>query len=257
MSKHVAAGLTGGILTLTLDRVEKKNALTSDMYAALADALEGAEADPAVRVVVLRAHGETFTAGNDIAEFAAQAAGRGPEEPAVLRFLRALAEASRPLIAAVQGHAVGVGTTMLLHCDHVLLAENALLSTPFVNLALVPEAASSLLLPARIGHLRAFQAFALGEPIRAPEAVGWGLANQAVPADTLHEQAQRIAERFARQPAGALAMTKKLMRDSQMLLAVIEREHKLFAERLQTAEAREAFAAFAQRRPPNFLETAG
>ncbi|NRF71636.1 enoyl-CoA hydratase [Aquincola sp. S2] len=251
MSEHVQTDLRAGVLTLTLARVDKKNALSNDMYAALADAIEGAESDPSIRVIVFRALGETFTAGNDIAEFAAQAAGSGPKEPQVLRFLRALVTATRPLVAAVQGHAVGVGTTMLLHCDYVLLAENAVLMTPFVNLALVPEAGSSQLMPALVGHLRAFKMFALGEPVRATEAVAWGLASRCVPLQALHEEARQVADRIAKQPAGALLATKKLMRDPETLVARMERENEVFARRLQSSEAREAFTAFARRRPPD------
>lgn len=251
MSEHVQTDLAAGVLTLTLARADKKNALSDGMYGALADAIEGAESDPSVRVIVFRALGESFTAGNDIAEFAAQAAGAGPAEPQVLRFLRVLARTGRPLVAAVQGHAVGIGTTMLLHCDYVVLAENAVLMTPFVNLALVPEAASSLLMPALIGHVRAFGMFALGEPVRAAEAVAWGLANRSVPLQSLHEEAQRVADRMARQPAGALLATKKLMRDPDASVARIELENEVFTQRLKSPEAREAFAAFAQRRPPD------
>src|SRR4030081_2658053 len=147
MTEHIKIENDGGILSLTMARPDKKNALTNAMYGALADAIEGAETDPAVRVVLIRGEGDMFTAGNDVGEFAAIATGSVQGERHVSRFLQALARSSRPLVAAVQGRAVGIGTTMLLHCDLVVLADNALLSTPFVNLALVPEAASSLLMP--------------------------------------------------------------------------------------------------------------
>src|SRR5690554_7148919 len=156
----------------------KKNALTDAMYGALADALEQAEASADIRVVVLRAEGEIFSAGNDLGEFAAQSRNQGPAVRQVERFLRNLVTARTPLVAAVQGKAVGVGTTMLLHCDLVVLAEDAQLMTPFVNLALVPEASSSLLMPLRIGHVRAFEMFALGDPVEARDALAWGLANR-------------------------------------------------------------------------------
>jgi enoyl-CoA hydratase/carnithine racemase len=151
---------------------------------------------------------------------------------------------------------VGIGTTLLLHCDFILLADNALLSTPFVNLALVPEAASSLLLPARIGHVRAFEMFALGEPVNAQSAVDFGLANRVVPLDSLPAEALAVAERIARQPAGALSATKRLMHDPAVLTAQMDVESAIFNERLQTAEAREAFTAFAERRPPDFSGSA-
>jgi enoyl-CoA hydratase/carnithine racemase len=197
--------------------------------------------------------GDVFTAGNDIGEFAAVAQG-GAKPRNVLRFIRALASAHKPIVAAVQGKAVGIGTTLLLHCDHVVLAEGAQLSTPFVNLALVPEAASSLLLPARIGHVRAFTMFALGEPVDARTALAWGLANQVVPSDQLRSSAEAVAHRLAAQPLGALIATKKLMRDPGTLIAQIESEMQRFVERLSTAEAREAFTAFAERRAPDFTK---
>ena len=147
---------------------------------------------------------------------------------------------------------MGVGTTLLLHCDFVLLAEDARLSTPFVNLALVPEAASTLQLPARIGHARAFEMFALGEPVNAQQALAWGLANRVLPAADLHAEARRIAETIAQKPPSALAATKRLMRDGQVLMAQIETEGRVFAERLRSPEAAEAFAAFRERRRPDF-----
>jgi enoyl-CoA hydratase/carnithine racemase len=145
---------------------------------------------------------------------------------------------------------------MLLHCDLVVLAENALLSTPFVSLALVPEAASSLLMPLRIGYARAYEMFALGEAVDAKSAFAWGLANRVVPLDKLDGEARALASRLAKQPAGAVSTTKRLMRNPELLMAQIKAESEQFAARLQTAEAREAFAAFAERRPPDFLKFA-
>ena len=246
MTDHIRRDNAAGVLTLTMARPDKKNALTNAMYGALADALESAETDPAVRVLLIRGEGDMFTAGNDVGEFAAMATGSFQAEPQVGRFLQALAQSSRPLIAAVQGRAVGVGTTMLLHCDLVVLAENALLSTPFVNLALVPEAASSLLMPLRIGHARAFEMFALGEAVDANSALAWGLANRVA-----------LAARLARQPAGAGSITKRLMRNPNELIAQIQAESAEFKARLTTAEAREAFMAFAERRAPDFTKLAG
>jgi enoyl-CoA hydratase/carnithine racemase len=205
---------------------------------------------------MIRGQGDMFTAGNDVGEFAAIAAGGARGEQHVHRFLRALVQCSRPLIAAVQGRAVGIGTTMLLHCDLVVLADNALLSTPFVSLALVPEAASSLLLPMRIGHARAYEMFALGETVSARNALDWGLANRVVASERLYEEAGELATRLARQPVGALATTKRLMRKADMLAAQIASESECFAQRLKTAEAREAFTAFAERRLPDFMKLA-
>ena len=252
MIPELDTDLAGGVLTLTISRTDKKNALTNAMYGALADAIEGAQDDPGIRVVVIRGAGDTFSAGNDVSEFAAQAAGNGPAERHVTRFLHSLATARLPLVAAVQGKAVGVGTTMLLHCDYVLLADDAQLITPFINLALVPEAASSLLMPLRVGHARAFEMFALGEPVAAAQALAWGLANRIVPARQLHAEAKAMAARIAAKPAGSLLAMKGLMRDGQALVAQMEAESACFEARLKSAEAREAFSAFAQRRPADF-----
>jgi len=255
MTEYVKVEQADGVLTLTLARPDKKNALTNEMYGRLADALSAAESDAGSRVVVIRAEGDTFCAGNDIGEFAMAAMGSaGSEERHVVRFLRALAESSRPLVAAVNGRAVGVGTTMLLHCDFVLLGEDALLSTPFVNLALVPEAASSLLLPMRIGHARAFEMFALGEPVSAEQALAWGLANRVVASADLHAEADRIARLLAAKPAGALSATKRLMRAVDAIGRQMEVESAEFSRRLRSPEAREAFAAFMERRAPAFTQ---
>jgi enoyl-CoA hydratase/carnithine racemase len=252
MTQHVKTELSGGIMTITLARVEKKNALSKAMYSAMSDGLERAEEDPAVRVVLFQGDGDSFTSGNDIADFDTQANGADTEENQAFRFLRNLAKTTRPLVAAVQGNAVGIGTTMLLHCDLVFLADTARLMTPFVNLALVPEAASSWLLPARIGHVRAYAMFALGEPLDAAAALGCGLANAVVPAADLRATAWQAAEALTKRPAGSLTHTKALMREMEKIAAQMERERALFAERLQTGEAREAFAAFAERRKPDF-----
>jgi enoyl-CoA hydratase/carnithine racemase len=257
MSEHVKTELAEGVMTLTLSRPEKKNALTGPMYSALSDGLECAEVDAAIKVVLFRGDGDSFTAGNDLADFSAQASGKDPGESQAFRFIKNLAKARKPLIAAVQGNAVGVGTTMLLHCDLVFLADNARLITPFVNLALVPEAASSWLLPARIGHVRAYAMFALGEPLDAATAVACGLANAAVPIADLHARALAAAVALTKRPAGSLNYTKALMRDHEKIATRITEESELFKQRLQTAEAREAFAAFAERRPPDFANVSG
>ncbi|MCW5701278.1 MAG: enoyl-CoA hydratase [Xanthobacteraceae bacterium] len=257
MTEHIKIERKDGVLTLTFARPDKKNALTNAMYGVLADSLIAAEADPSARVVVLRGEGDMFTSGNDVGEFAAIAAGAVQGERHVSRFVRALAQATRPLVAAAQGRAVGIGATMLLHCDFVVLADNAQLSTPFINLALVPEAASTLLMPMRIGYARAYEMFALGEAMSAQTALDLGVANRVVPLDKLHTEAAGIADRLARLPVGSLAATKKLMRNPAPLVAQIDAESQHFAARLKTAEAREAFTAFAERRPPDFTKVAG
>jgi enoyl-CoA hydratase/carnithine racemase len=251
MGEHIRIEKADGVLTLVMARAEKKNALSDAMYKALADALESSNDDRDVRVILIQAEGDMFTAGNDLGEFAAvNASGSGPRN--VTRFLHALATLTKPLVAAVQGRAVGVGTTMLLHCDQVILADNAQLSTPFVGLALVPEASSSLLLPARIGHARAFSMFALGEAASAHDALAWGIANKVVPLDQLAAASRDIAIRLSKQPLAALIATKRLMRDVDSISKRMETESIEFAARLSSPEAREAFTAFAERRTPDF-----
>lgn len=226
------------------------------MYGKLADAIEAADNDATVRVILTRGQGDSFTAGNDIGEFAAVAAGAAQGERHVIRFIRSLSWLTKPLVAAVQGRAVGVGTTMLLHCDLVVLADNALLSTPFISLALVPEAASSLLMPLRLGHARAFELFALGEPISANVALAFGLVNRVVPQDQLGAESMALAQRLVKQPLGSLVATKRLMRNAETLVKQMEEEGEYFESRLKSAEAREAFQAFAERRPPDFAKLA-
>ena len=254
MTDHVKVEVEAGVMTITLARPEKKNALSNAMYGVLADSLEAAEKDPAIRVVVFQADGDSFTAGNDLQDFAAQASGAFTGERHVGRFLKALAHATRPLVAAVQGQAVGVGTTMLLHCDLVYVSPDARLSTPFVNLALVPEAASSWLLPARVGHARAYAMFALGEAVDGATAVAWGLANGSAELGDLRARARAAADQLAKRPLGALTITKRLVRDAEKIAELMVAGGALCGERLKTAEAREAFMAFMERRPPDFTK---
>src|SRR5262245_36512811 len=255
MTEHVRTETADGVLIVTLDRPQKKNALTRSMYQALADALARADADPGLRCVLLQAEGDTFTAGNDLSEFAAVNSGQADAERGRREgnpFLAALANAKTPIVAAVNGRAVGVGTTLLLHCDLVFIADEAVLTTPFVNLALVPEAASSLLLPARIGHARAFAMFVLGEAVTARDAVDWGLANRVCPRGELRATARAAAEAIAKRPPSAVGITKKLMRDAAALTSRMQTEGTHFTAQLKSPEAREAFAAFAEKRVPDF-----
>jgi enoyl-CoA hydratase/carnithine racemase len=256
MTPGIQVELSSGVLTVTISRPDKKNALTNVMYGALADAVVRANTDSEVRVLLFQADDEIFTAGNDVSEFTAESEGDGPKERNVARFLRALANATAPIVAAVQGKAVGVGTTMLLHCDYVLMSEDAQLITPFVNLALVPEAASSYLLPLRIGHGRAFEMFSLGDPVPAASALAWGIANRVTTAAELRAEARRIADKIASKPVGSLIAVKRLMRDAERLVAQMDSESATFLERLASPEAKEAFAAFAQKRKPDFLKIA-
>src|SRR5215475_10313988 len=227
MTEHVKIEVADGIMTLTLQRPEKKNALTGAMYDALSDALLKAETDASVRVVLFQGDGDSFTAGNDLADFASQARGESAVDSPAHRFIETVSKASKPLVAAAQGNAVGVGTTMLLHCDLVYLADNAKLITPFVNLALVPEAASSWLLPLRIGHARAYSMFALGEPMEASAALACGLANAVVSLGELCKRARDAAMTLTKRPAGALKLTKKLMRDHERIAAQMNEESRL------------------------------
>ena len=259
MADTLISEKSSGVLTLTLNRPEKKNALTRAMYQALADGIDGAERDEDVRCVLIQAEGDMFTAGNDLGDFAAMSKGEAAADAARSRgnpLLIALAKARTPIVAAVNGRAVGIGTTMLLHCDLVFVSDDALLTTPFVNLALVPEAASSLLLPARIGHVRAFAMFVLGEGVDAKKAVDWGIANASFPRAELRTKARAAAEAIAARPASAARITKSLMRDPAALLARMEAEGVHFAAQLKSSEAKEAFAAFAEKRAPDFSKVA-
>jgi enoyl-CoA hydratase/carnithine racemase len=252
MTEQVLIEKAGGVLTITLNRPERKNALTPEMYRVFGGAIDAANEDPAIRVVLIQANGDMFTAGNDLSEFAEINAGPFPDGPSAEPLLLALANARTPLVAAVHGRAVGVGLTLLLHCDLVYVAQDALLSCPFVNLALAPEAASSLLLPARIGHVRAFELFALGRTIDGRTAEAWGLANAALPAGEVQAAAQAAAQALARQPAASVRVTKALMRDVPALTGRIHEEFVHFSSQLKSPEAKEAFAAFFEKRPADF-----
>jgi len=259
MREFIGETLADGVLTITLQRAEKKNAITQAMYSALAAATERARLDDEIRVVLFRGEGDSFSAGNDIADFIAigqsregrPSGGQAMTSP-VFRFLKGLADLDKPVVAAVKGRAVGIGLTLLLHCDLVVVAEDALLSAPFVNLALAPEAASSILLPMTMGHQRAFEIFALGEPIDGRTALAWGLANRAVPAAEVEAVAADLAAKLAGRAPNSLKKTKRLMRDAEVLWAQMQREGEAFGSQLASPEAMEAFMAFGQKRAPDF-----
>jgi enoyl-CoA hydratase/carnithine racemase len=244
--------LESGVMTITLNRLERKNSITSAMYGLLADAFEQAENDPAIRVAVLQGHETVFCAGNDIGDFLNKPPA-GTDSP-VFRFLRAIATFPKPLVAAVCGPAVGVGTTMLLHCDLVYAGDNAAFSMPFVNLGLCPEAASSLLVPQMLGYHRAAEALLLGEPFMAEAALEVGLVNRIVPPMEANGVAASIAHKLAAKPASSLAETKRLMKKNtqQQVSAQMADEGASFARLLGEPAAKEAFGAFMAKRKPDF-----
>jgi enoyl-CoA hydratase/carnithine racemase len=248
----VITDIRDGVLELTLDRARKKNALTGAMYGALCEGLAKAKGDPAVRAVVFSANGETFCGGNDVNDFMAGFSG---DVPPPLRFIHALVDFDKPMVAAVQGPAVGIGTTMLLHCDLVYASEAARLHVPFVSLGLVPEAGSSLLLPRRVGHAVAAEMILTGAPVDARRAKELGLVNEVI-ADP-RALARLKARELARQPPQALKMSRALLRgDPKELSARIAEESAQFAACLMGPEAREAFTAFLERRAPDFTKVA-
>ena len=251
MSNTVLVTREAGVMEIAFNRPEKKNALTRDMYAAVVDALMSADADPAIRVAILTGIGETFTSGNDIKDFQVRAA--GANESAASPFLATISTMQKPLIGAVNGAAIGIGTTMLAHCDLVVAARSARFVMPFTSLGLVPEAGSSLLFPRMIGNQRAGAMLLLGEPLSAETAFEWGFVNQVVDDAILMDTARGLARRMAALPPQAVRETKKLIRHGTAdVPARIAEELELFRDRLASPEAAEAFAAFVEKRKPDF-----
>jgi enoyl-CoA hydratase/carnithine racemase len=243
-----------GVATIEIARPEKKNAITIDMYAAMAQALEAAAADTAVRAVLITGQPGIFTSGNDLEDFM-QRPRMGMDSP-VFKFMQALVGCDKPVVAAVTGAAIGIGTTMLLHCDLVYVSDEARLALPFASLGLVPEFASSVLLPQLVGHARAAEKLLLGDPFGAAEAVEMGIANAVLPAGEVVNHARRMAERFNTLPPAAVRESKKLMKRAARatLMDTIAAEAEVFGERLTSPEAREAFSAFFQKRKPDFSQ---
>ena len=253
MSEHIKIDLDGGVLTISLNRPDKKNAITQDMYMSMKAQVERARTDDAVRVVLFRSEGKDFSAGNDIMDFLSISQSTDPDKViGAFQFLKALADLDKPSVAAVRGLAVGIGLTLLLHCDMVVVAEDARLSAPFVNLALAPEAASTLLLPGIVGHPRAFEIFALGEMLDGRTAMNWGLANRAVAADEVDATARGLADKLALRAPHSIRQTKALMRDAAQLWAIMQKEAAVFESQMRSPEAVEAFTAFTEKRAPDF-----
>jgi enoyl-CoA hydratase/carnithine racemase len=249
-----------GILTLEFNRIERKNAITSAMYQSLADAINAAQTDNEVRAILLTGKPEVFTAGNDLEDFMKTSVtytGAFADRP-VFQFMRALSGSAKPVVAAVGGLAIGIGTTLLMHCDLVYGGDSAKFSVPFSQLGLCPEFGSSLLMPLASGHARAAEKLMLGEPFTAQEAYDMGIVSKVVPAAEVLDHARAQAAKLVALPAGSIRTTKRLMtapRKAQ-LEAVIAEESKLFFEMLQGAEAKEAFTAFFEKRKPDFSKFA-
>ena len=240
-----------GVQRIEMRRPEKRNALTEAMYLELAEAFERVQADDAARVVLLLGATNAFCSGNDIADFVA----RPPKsvDAPVFRFLRAIIACDKPIVAGVCGMAVGIGTTMLLHCDHVIAGDNAEFSVPFVNLGVCPEAASSVMLPLAIGHKRAAEMLLFGERVSAAAALDWGLVSRVVPADQVAEIAENRARTLAGKPPESLRATKKLLRRTLVpaSLEAVRIEAEEFGRLLDTAAAKECLSAFLEKRAPD------
>lgn len=249
---HIVISRNSAVLRLAMDRPERRNALTLDMYAALADALTHAAQDPTTRVVVIEGRHGCFTSGNDLEDFL-RAPSVQPDHP-VVRFMRALHTCPKPVVAVVEGLAIGIGTTLLLHCDLVFVASNATLRMPFVSLGLCPEFASSYLLPQRVGAARAAALLMLDEPFTGTQAAEWGIANTALEATALYDHANQQIQRLATQPPAAVRRTKALLKQphAAAIEAVIEQELIQFVQGLKSAECKEAITAFKEKRQADF-----
>ena len=249
MTEHVIVTDEGPIRILRLNRPDKKNALTNAMYDTLSEALENAAVSKTIRCVVIAGGPAAFTAGADLKDFLHAAQHMDGLRPQAMRFLHRIAHAGKPLVAAVEGVAVGIGTTLLLHCDYVVAAIDARFSTPFVNLGLVPEAGSSLLMPRLMGTRRAFELLVMGHPLDADEAKAVGLVNAVVPAGEVEPEALKAARRIAALPAEAVAASRRLIRGSTAeIVKRIDEEAEIFKRRLKSDEAKAAFEAFFSRK---------
>jgi enoyl-CoA hydratase/carnithine racemase len=252
MSANIRVETKDRVLRIEIARTDKKNALTQDMYRAMLAALEKADADAQVRAILIHGARDCFTAGNDLKDFLESSPGGGPR--ASFQFIQALPKVAKPLIAAVGGAAVGVGTTMLLHCDLVYASQGARFQMPFVPLGLVPEASSSLLLPMIAGYQRAAELLLLGQPFGAEKAFAAGFVTEIVPEAELLEYARNAAAAIAALPPASVRAAKALMKRPllQAIAAQMDEESRIFSERLQSGEAKEAMTAFFEKRKPDF-----
>jgi len=252
MTQDILVHAEGGVTTITLNRLDRKNSITQAMYGAMADALATAQDDAATRVVLIQGHETIFSAGNDIGDFLNQPP--ADAESPVFRFLRTIATFNKPLLASVCGPAVGVGTTMLFHCDLVYAGDNAAFSMPFANLGVCPEAASSLLVAQMFGYHRAAEALMMGEPFMAEAALEVGLVNRVVPPTEANAYAHSQAKKLAAKPLSSLMETKRLMKkgQQQLVLQQMMDEGASFSRMLREPAAREAFTAFMEKRKPDF-----
>jgi enoyl-CoA hydratase/carnithine racemase len=251
----IKASSLNGVMTIEIARPEKKNALSLAMYDAMTDAIDAAQADAAVRSLLITGQPGVFTAGNDLEDFMARPP-TGEDSP-VYRFMRALAGCEKPVVAAVSGAAIGIGVTMLLHCDLVYVSEDAKLAMPFVSLGLAPEYAASVLIPRLIGHVNAFERLVLGTPFTGAEAVGLRLANAVLPANQVLPRAREAAARLSELPAAAVRESKRLLRAGakDSVDQAMRAEAVVFLELLNSPDAKEALQAFLQKRKPDFRRT--
>ncbi len=248
MPSPIQVDVTSPLITIRIARPEKKNSLTAEMYRTMVAAMIAAKASSQIKAILLLGEPGAFCAGNDIQDFRGFATG-GALGSDVIDFLKVLAANTKPLIAAVDGFAIGIGTTALLHCDYVVATPRASFSTPFVNLGLVPEAGSSLLFPRLLGHVRAFEMLAMGRGLSPEKALAAGLINEIVPAGEADEAARKVALEIAAKPAEAVAITRRLLRgDPAPVLERIDEEVALFSDRLRSEEAKQAFSAFLNRK---------
>lgn len=248
MSDPILVERTGRLQTIRFNRIEKKNAIVREMYATMADAVSAADEDDQIGATLFLGQPKAFTAGNDIQDFIRIASGGSDHPTEVVRFLRAIIAGTKPLVAGVDGFAIGIGTTMLMHCDLVYASDRAIFQTPFVDLGIVPEAASSLVAPQIMGHQRAFALLAMGQRFSAEQALAAGLVNEVTSPERLEDRALEMATKLSERAPQAMAITRKLIRgDREQVLNRMEQELAFFDERLRSDEARAAFMQFMNR----------